>query len=203
MAEIIDKGSALKVIRDENNVNYYDKLDSSGNPILFAKVLNGRLLISTPNPDTIVETFHFAENDDNLFDVTNPDFESFDDLLDKVIIMLGNVSPTNPGLNLKTGIYTGNDTISQPIIGVGFTPKYLRIWRQETLNGVNAIVFETTTTIIDDNINGMAINNIENKPESVSDAIISLDSDGFTVDDGGTNNHPNASGTIYNYMAIG
>ena len=87
MAEIIDKGTALKVIRDKDNITYYDKLDGSGNPILFAKVFDGKFQLF--NDSQVFETFHFAENDDEeLIAVTNPNCESFDDLLDKVIIFL-------------------------------------------------------------------------------------------------------------------
>ena len=46
MAEIIDKGSALKVIRDANTITYYNKLDSNGDPILFATVNNNKFLLS-------------------------------------------------------------------------------------------------------------------------------------------------------------
>jgi hypothetical protein len=40
-------------------------------------------------------------------------------------------------------------------------------------------------------------------PATKTDAIISLDTDGFTVDDAGTDDHPNRLNQLYNYMAIG
>ena len=85
MAEIIDKGTALKVIRDENTITYYDKRDAAGNPTLFARVVNGELLLDFPTIGLTVETFHFAENPEEVNDITNPDCESFEDLLDKII----------------------------------------------------------------------------------------------------------------------
>jgi hypothetical protein len=59
---------------------------------------------------------------------------------------------------------------------------------------------ETTDTIIDDNASGGA-----NSPLNtfVTDAIIALGADGFTVDDGGSDGHPNANGIVYNYLCLG
>ncbi len=99
MAEIIDKGSALKVIRDSGDINYYDKVDNGGVPILFASITNDRFILTFNG--SIVETFHFTSNPANLDFVTNPDVESFFDLLDNIVALIGNVVP--------------------PIIGTGFT----------------------------------------------------------------------------------
>lgn len=112
MAEIIDKGSALKVVRDDNNVTYYDKLDSGGNKILFAKIQDGDFILSTPGPDDTVETFHFAENPEEDIPVTNPDCESFSDLLDKVIGFLSTSASTATGI---TPITSGNLDDFNPI----------------------------------------------------------------------------------------
>jgi hypothetical protein len=105
---------------------------------------------------------------------------------------------------IDTGTYTGDGTESQAITGIGFQPKYVRVWERRILTGLAVDVYETTDTIIVDNANGMSINNSNSKTRT--NAIISLDADGFTVDDdagpsGG--DHPNKLGTIYNYMAMG
>lgn len=106
---------------------------------------------------------------------------------------------------IATGSYTGDGTTSLAITGVGFTPNYLRIWVRKTSGGLITQIFETTDTIIDDNASGMAINydDTANQHESAINAIISLDSDGFTVDDAGSDSHPNKSGEVYNFVAMG
>ena len=111
---------------------------------------------------------------------------------------------------IATGTYTGNDAATQGITGVGFQPKYLSIQRRYTSDqtaaqskGANAW---TSTNIVDDNAAGMAITGNDGTNEFAtytSDIIRSLDSDGFTIGDGGTSNHPNANGVVYNYIAIG
>jgi len=76
MAEIIDKGNRIKVVRDENNVNIYDKLDANGNLQLEVQAKDGELLIL--QGAAIKETFG------NFKDVTNPKTDSFDNLVDAV-----------------------------------------------------------------------------------------------------------------------
>lgn len=105
MAEIIDKGTALKVIRDENTITYYDKRDAAGNPTLFARVVNGELLLDFPTIGLTVETFHFAENPEEANDITNPDCESFEDLLDKII---GFLTASSSVATAITPVVTGN-----------------------------------------------------------------------------------------------
>ena len=101
--------------------------------------------------------------------------------------------------NQKTGTYIGDGTTSLEIIGVGFEPKYLKIWQRRTMNNLIVNIFETTSNIVNDNADGGAING---SGRFKTNAIISLDSDGFKVDDGGTNAHPNQDGEVYNYLAI-
>lgn len=107
---------------------------------------------------------------------------------------------------LKTGTYTGDGEASQGITGVGFQPKYVKIWRRHTAGGEATDAYESTDTIVDDHANGMAIvhrNGASPPHSSLTDAIISLDADGFTVDDQGIDAHPNKSAAVYNYMATG
>ena len=101
----------------------------------------------------------------------------------------------------KTGTYDGNGSTSQGITGIGFEPKFAKIWWRKTVAGVT-YSYETTDTMIDDNASGMAFSD-RNVPGSghamFTDRIISLDADGFTVDDAGSDEHPNKNGETYNY----
>lgn len=105
------------------------------------------------------------------------------------------------GASIKTGTYTGDGTTSQGITGVGFQPKYVRIWPQRSAQDAGMKVLETTDTIVDDNANGGAF--LEDGNLFKTNRITSLDVDGFTVDDDGANLPPNKSGQVYNYMALG
>lgn len=153
MADIIDKGSALKVTRDSDNVNYYDKLDSSGNPILFARVQDNEFIL-TFNGDA-VERFHYEDNSEGLEVVTNPKSESFPDLLDKIVAILGNV--VSPGADIGLTFEAGAESEGQSLnsttgflekIKLTFTPAagdYLIQWyyefsRSSNNNSVEVIV---------------------------------------------------------------
>jgi len=119
-----------------------------------------------------------------------------------------NVAANNA--RISTGVYTGNGATSQGITGVGFTPKYVKIWQRLTGGdgedfGAGGRVQETTTTIVDDLTAGAAIAIVSTSDglEQLSNTIISLDSDGFTVDDDGADQPPNQNTVVYNYLAIG
>ena len=97
----------------------------------------------------------------------------------------------------------GDGNTSMAVTGVGFTPGYVRIWQQGTAPDQAPLsIFDTTPEMIDDNARGMAMLMVTSVA-SRDDAVISLDADGFTVDDNGSNSHPNASGIGYRYLAIG
>jgi len=106
---------------------------------------------------------------------------------------------------IRTGTYTGDGAVSQAITGVGFQPKYVRIWSRETVSTTLVRSYETTDTIVDDNASGASIyNGSSATDQNLSiNSIISLDADGFTVDDAGADLHPNKNGQIYNYMCLG
>lgn len=105
---------------------------------------------------------------------------------------------------IKTGTYTGNGATSQAITGVGFAPKYVKIFPRLTSDGTSGPIFETTDTIVDDNASGGSWAHGGTSGHTFEiNQVISLDSDGFTVDDAGVDSNPNANGTVYNYLAIG
>ncbi len=93
---------------------------------------------------------------------------------------------------IATGTYTGDGAVSQAITGLGFQPKFVQITERKTGSGNNVPLFFTDDVTIDDNASGMAItfNTSSTRFESITNAIISLDSDGFTVDDAGTDSNP-------------
>lgn len=106
---------------------------------------------------------------------------------------------------IKTGSYTGDGATSKAITGVGFKPKYVKIWTRNAVDGTAINIHETTADIIDDNASGMsALHSSAAAGHSVqANTIISLDTDGFTVDDDGVDADPNANGVVYNYLCLG
>jgi len=100
-----------------------------------------------------------------------------------------------------TGTYTGDGTTSQAITGVGFPPKYVRVWVSVTSNATGTSPYATTDSFVDNNADGLAWE--EDSGTSRTNRIISLDDDGFTVDDGGSDLDPNANGTTYEYLCLG
>ena len=108
-------------------------------------------------------------------------------------------------LKFATGSYTGNGATSLAV-AIGFKPRYVKVWRRRTSTGSTSFTIETIPEIVDDNASGGAIETVEgNSPGSrfVTNAIISLDAGGFTVDDAGADLDLNKNAAVYNYMAIG
>lgn len=105
---------------------------------------------------------------------------------------------------LATGTYTGDGATSLAITGVGFAPKYVKIWPRITADTTATSIYETTDTIIDDNAAGQSFVHLSGGGhQSRVSGIIALGTDGFTVDDAGADSHPNTSGSVYNYLALG
>lgn len=105
---------------------------------------------------------------------------------------------------LSTGVYTGDGTESQAITGIGFQPRYVKIFPRETTN-VQINIIETTDTINDDHASGASAeheNSTAGGHEINLNRIRSLDSDGFTVSDGASDTDPNKNGKTYNYLCL-
>lgn len=122
-------------------------------------------------------------------------------------IVFGPIRIPSQAARIATGTYTGDGTTSQAITGVGFQPKFVFITRRFTSAGAISIkdAVLTTDVIVDDHADGMALD-LQGSLDLTgftTNAIISLDSDGFTVDDNGADQDPNQNGTTYNYLAIG
>lgn len=105
---------------------------------------------------------------------------------------------------IATGSYTGDGAESLAVTGIGFTPKYVKIWQKAADNASISIV-EATAEILDDDGAGMAAVHAAGAAEHTvqNNTIIAFGTDGFTVDDNGADNHPNENGTDYNYLALG
>jgi len=102
-----------------------------------------------------------------------------------------------PIVRMKIGQYTGDGTTNHPIRGIGFKPKYVKIWHYMTAEGGIASVYAT-----EKEATGFAILHEWNKFEARDNRIISLDPDGFTVSDDGVDVMPNRAGAVYNYIAM-
>lgn len=109
------------------------------------------------------------------------------------------------GAQIATGTYTGDGGTSKSITGVGFQPKFVMIARasggtQFAQDNDISIVFTSLLSAA-----GVAIGWDSGGSDFAdrSDAITALGSDGFTVDDAGSDQHPNKSGVTYAYVAIG
>jgi len=108
------------------------------------------------------------------------------------------------GCLIATGTYTGDGAVSKKIT-TGFTVKWVKIWTRQVTHNDPIVSLESTDTIVDDNESGAAIRqaNDTGDMDLYVGCIVSLDSDGFTVGDAGSDFHPNQNGTAYNYLALG
>jgi len=104
-----------------------------------------------------------------------------------------------------TGTYTGDGATSQAVTA-GITGAQIKcVVVQARVTSTGSVInrgFEwTTDTIVDDITAGCSLNlwNTE-VPEWQSNAIIALGTNSFTVDDAGSDSHPNQNGFTYNYI---
>jgi hypothetical protein len=106
---------------------------------------------------------------------------------------------------IYTGTYTGDGSTSKSVTGVGFTPKYVKIWPRITTDNTDMVWFETTDTIIDDIATGAAVSEVAgtNETKIYDNQIIAFGADGFTVDDAGADEDPNTNGQVYNFLCLG
>ena len=105
------------------------------------------------------------------------------------------------GIKLATGTYTGDGGTSQAITGIGGQVVAVQIYTRKTGLAATESHF-TTDVIVDDIAAGADIRHVSTALNVDDNHIISLDADGFTVDDDAGNFDPNKSGTVYNYMAF-
>ena len=98
---------------------------------------------------------------------------------------------------MRTGTYIGDGELINPITGIGFPPKVVYVsrdswtedffvegwFRTDQHDGDFCTLFRTGTLI--------------------GNSLISLDADGFSVDDNGVDRDPNVDGIQYLYVAWG
>ncbi len=104
-------------------------------------------------------------------------------------------------VKIKTGTFTGDGATSQAITGVGFQVKYVKIWMRAAAEA-NHTIFER----VDQSWGNYAVEHgvtATSEHYAWQDSIISLDADGFTVDDRGSDKHPNKGSQTYDYLALG
>ena len=103
------------------------------------------------------------------------------------------------GFQFATGEYTGDGATSQAITGLGFAPKFVHTHaKDETFNSTN--VHYTWDDLVNDSASGVDIL-IGTSAQTYIDGIISLDSDGFTVDDRAADQDPNKNTIVYKFYA--
>jgi len=126
----------------------------------------------------------------------------------QLVAAIGAADPYVPPVNLcriATGTYTGDGTLGQAIVGVGFAPKYVAIWRHKTGEGLTEdYKFEK----LDKGWGDYAYAHVNTAVGQVfhytfDNRVNSLDADGFTVDDDGADSVPNSLQVVYDYLALG
>lgn len=103
-------------------------------------------------------------------------------------------SPAPGAGNFATGQYTGNGNPTQAIVGVGFRPKFVWVWGQDNvLEDHPAMKADVDGAFAEFFQSGVG-------HRYLTDMIVSLDADGFTVGDGtGYGNVLNINGVTYAY----
>jgi hypothetical protein len=103
-------------------------------------------------------------------------------------------SSSFPGIRVASGTYTGNNTDSRPITGVGFQPDVV-IVKSDDNSGVAEI---RTSTMAGDNTKPMT-----GTTALTANLIQSLDSNGFTIGGGGASANPvNKNGSTFHWVAM-
>ena len=108
---------------------------------------------------------------------------------------------------IAAGTYTGNGATSNvAVTGMGFTPKWVKIWHLDPGESHPVFVMETTASIMATTSDKRTVyysSSVVGNPNIRDNGIIAFGSGSFTVDDAGTDSHPNANGETYHYLAMG
>ena len=110
-------------------------------------------------------------------------------------------TPTGGNCKIKTGTYTGDGTEGQAVTGVGFLGKFGWIFKHPTGESTDQTVLKLDRSWGD---YAQVIQSHDTlQVISRASRMNSLDADGFTVDDGGVDAHPNKNGQVYDYLILG
>ena len=166
------------------------------------------LIVDTTNSDVNLKQLTFIDGGSSVDIVRDEDDMATDDV--NALATQQSIKKyvdDNAGVTkIATGAYTGDDTTSQAITGLGFAPIMVYIQQQATTDGGALQCCWTTDTIMDDIAGGngtvvyvTATGNLTAKDNFIT----SLDADGFTVSDDGINNFPNQLNIVNNWYAHG
>ena len=100
------------------------------------------------------------------------------------------------GAKVATGTYTGDGTTDQNITGIGFQPDVVFINADVLASGLE-FFYVTSNFDVGESENWGGGNN-----QIIADKIISLDADGFSVDDAAGDAAPNKNNEVYFYFAL-
>ena len=96
------------------------------------------------------------------------------------------------------GSYTGDGSTEQGITGVGTSPEVLIVIPRPSAQGTGNLYLK----MVNWGIYALKIGGSSPYVYFYDNRINSLDGDGFTVDDDGTDQHPNKNGVTYDYFAF-
>ena len=120
------------------------------------------------------------------------------------LVMEDTYTATSTVAAIKTGTYTGDGSTAHAITGLGFQPKYVKIWihvEDETVD--KYYIMEKVDQTWGDYAIMLPPGDASDNILALDNRINSLDADGFTVDDDGADYTPNKNGITYDYLAIG
>lgn len=109
---------------------------------------------------------------------------------------------------IETIEYTGDGSTSLVVslVDTELIVKDVLISKKVTTDYFRTAVFHSTDKIVDDHVNGVAFDHsFGDTPvtHTIQNRIIAMGTGSFTVDDGGSNADPNASGVVYNARVLG
>lgn len=177
----------LKITADEYGNRYTWDNDNSK-----WRIHSGNMYITTGLPASASYTM---ETGAVVYDVTTGGYKYWNGSAWTALFTPSNIC------RIKTGTYTGDGSTGQAITGVGFQPKYVKIWKHPASDSNYETIEKLDVTWADYAFEHGLV--AANEHRFRVDKINSLDADGFTVDDGGGDYYPNANGVVYDYLALG
>lgn len=189
-------------IKTPNNMNIFDFTIPAGQYIDRVTIRDSTIADAGPNAHEYIVAANRLNLRDFLFVGNRLPIGDTGDYLNVQPGFITNDLVRDGGY-MVTGTYEGDGTLGLAIVGLGFAPKNVAIWVR--LEGFSdwADKWERTPDFYADNsFMHISLGSGGGHRNQVN-ALISLDVDGFTVDDGGVDNNPNKDGQLYYYLAIG